>query len=78
MYLELRTWKTSWFGAEPAIGVRAFGGKGVPPADIFGVATPHGQEPPTASSHRTLSPWADEISLGRNALSKVMNSPPRL
>ena len=38
MYLELRTWKGSWFGGESALHIRNFGHSEMPPPAAFGFA----------------------------------------
>jgi hypothetical protein len=46
MYLELRTWKGSWFGGESAIHTRAFGHPGTLPREVFGFAAGLRRDPP--------------------------------
>ena len=69
MYLELRTWKGSWFGGESAIHTRPFGHNAAPPREVFGFAAGWWEDSYTTAAYsplrlsssksftREISPW---------------------
>ena len=59
MYLELRTWKGSWFGGESAIHTRAFAHLAPPPRELFSFAAGLRQEGYKIPEPSTYSSYID-------------------